>query len=102
MPDIPYVSGIRPELTATDGGRGSFSYADTSVHGPRQYRGFGFTLKRTFENGDLISEIWVPASGVIYPGTGGGAKIPGQRKFGSRAVGFSPNGAVLIRLSRIS
>jgi hypothetical protein len=57
----------------TNGGRGSYSYADTSVWGPGDY-----------SDGDL-------------GGTGGGAHRSGLR-FGSNAPGYSPNGAVIVRI----
>lgn len=67
---------------ATSGGKGSFSYADTSVYGPSQQRAnlAGFPIK---------------------PGGGGGARAPGNRKYGSRALSYNPNGVVLVRLTKI-
>jgi|tagenome__1003787_1003787.scaffolds.fasta_scaffold18518601_1 hypothetical protein len=79
------------DLTATAGGQGSFSYADTKVFGPRQQRQAW---------AQTPSGIIVPTS-LIYPGTGGGAKAPGRRYYGSRAVGFNPNGLVLLRLMKL-
>jgi hypothetical protein len=60
----------------TSGGQGSYSFGDTTVYGPRQTR-----------------------SGNT-PGGGGGAKI-GPLQYGSRAPGFNPSGAVIIRLTKI-
>jgi hypothetical protein len=57
----------------TSGGRGSYSYADTSVWGPGDY-----------SDGNL-------------GGTGGGAHRSGLR-FGSNAPGYSPSGAVIVRI----
>lgn len=54
------------------GGRGSFSYSDISVLAP----------------------------GDEADGDGGSARIIGNRKFGSGAKGYSPNGVVLLRLYR--
>lgn len=57
----------------TSGGKGSYSYADTSVYGPAQ-----------------------PSYGELGGG-GGGAHRSGL-KFGSYAPGYSPNGAVILRI----
>ena len=69
-------------LVAAKGGRGSFSYADTSVNGPGQGAYFG------------------PHGGYVA-GTGGGAKVVQTYKFGSNAPGFNPNGLVLLRLTKV-
>lgn len=84
-------------IPATNGGRGSFSYADTAVFGERQ-------LKE-----DIT--IMVPIGSVfggynklprpMIPGGGGGARGLRSLPYGSRAPGFSPNGAVIIRLVKI-
>lgn len=57
----------------TNGGKGSYSYADTSVYGPRG-----------ISNGDL--------------GGGGGGAHRSSLKFGSYSPGYSPNGAVILRI----
>jgi len=82
-----WVSGYRTYagLTkpSTSGGQGSYSFGDTTMFGNRETRdssGFG---------------------GQGYGGGGGGAKV-GTMKYGSRAPGFDPNGAVIIRLTKIA
>lgn len=103
MGDILFVTTTRAELQATAGGNGNFSYADTTVYGNRQDR--TRFANRTWAK---VGGLWVPtaagglAGPLIVPGTGGGAKLPGKRYYGSRAVGFNPNGAVLIRLFKVS
>lgn len=111
MTPIPYKSFYVVRL-ASNGGQGSFSYSDTSVYGPRENRGFGYSESRKYDNaGQLISITKSPmgsrspaygGGGPIIPGGGGGAKLPGKRYFGSRAVGFNPDGAVVIRLFKVN
>lgn len=116
MADIPYLvrneyylnPKERPELPSTGGGQGSFSFQDTKVYGPRQQRQYytAYPVFRAYNNqfGDIRVENF-PVSGrpmLIIPGTGGSAKAPGKRYFGSRAIGFNPNGLVLIRLIKIN
>jgi hypothetical protein len=59
---------------ASSGGQGSYSFADTSVYGNRGVRD------------------------IYIPGGGGGAKV-GSYKYGGAAVGWDPDGAVIIRLT---
>lgn len=101
---------VRPLLPATNGGRGSFSYLDTKVYGPRTQRQMynmfpRFTVNdRSIPYNDVILGFNVPVSpprGFIIPGTGGSAKLPGRRYFGSRGIGYSPNGLILLRLIKI-
>lgn len=75
-----------PNDESTNGGQGSFSFADTSVFGDKDVRTF-----------------WAAggSGGLVIPGGGGGAKLPGNRKAGSKAVSYSPNGLVLLRLVRV-
>lgn len=101
----PYYAAGRPELQATAGGLGSFSYADTTVYGNRQDRtGYINSMRFAWVGGVYLPVYSAPSSSgsLIVPGTGGGAKLPGKRYYGSRAVGASPNGAVLIRLFKVS
>lgn len=72
------VANVNPKANSTKGGKGSFSYGDTSVYGVQQ-------------------NVQLVGSDVI-PGGGGGARLPGSRQFGSHAPGFDPNGFVGIRL----
>lgn len=117
----------RPLLPATSGGQGSFSYLDTKVYGPRQqrqmyqayydwYKGIHesyigkpivvnpLTGYLEYDDGGDIQlpyRQFLGPAGLIIPGTGGSAKAPGKRYFGSRAIGFKPEGLVLIRLIKI-
>lgn len=68
--------GHPPSVGSSSGGQGSYSFADTSVYGNRGIR-----------------ELFVP-------GGGGGAKI-GTFKFGGAAVSWLPQGAVILRLTKI-
>lgn len=81
------VGGTWPELyrEATSGGRGSFAFGDTSVYGEGESRG--------------ASER---EGHYLRGGNGGGAQLPGGLKVGSRAPGYSPNGRVLVRISKVS
>lgn len=65
-------------VNGQNGGQGSFNYGDTSKYGPRQN-----------------------AVGAA-PGNGGGAKFNPLLMFGGRAAGANPNGAVLIRIVKLS
>ncbi len=72
---------------AGQGGRGSFSYSDTTVYGPGQdHQPF------SVQPGGLTA--------LIIPGGGGGARLKGQG-YGSRAPSYSPDGVVMIRLAKI-
>lgn len=95
---------VRPEVQATDGGQGSFSYQDTKVYGPRQQRQIYLQPRFTYDpvTGVAIASAPVSTNALIVPGTGGSAKAPGKRYFGSRAIGYNPNGLVLIRLLKIT
>jgi hypothetical protein len=79
-PDDPRFPTRPPPIirTASKGGRGSFSYGDTSVYGQAGYY-----------------------SAQIIPGTGGGARPSKNLKVGARTSGYSPDGIVVVRLTRI-
>jgi hypothetical protein len=71
---------------AGNGGNGSYSYRDTSVYGSRE------------------KAHTIPPTGldqVIFPGSGGGARVNKLSRYGSRAPGAEPNGVVFIRLIMI-
>lgn len=68
---------------AGDGGRGSYSYRDTSVYGSRE------KAHATPPTG---------RSQVIFPGSSGGARVNKLSRYGSRAPGAEPNGVVFMRL----
>lgn len=112
MADIPFAvkneyyadPAPRPLIVATAGGQGAFSYLDTKVYGPRQQRQMYQGYRQWYDDvtGVPLDTVQpLGPKGLILPGTGGSAKAPGKRYFGSRAVGFSPNGLVLIRLIKI-
>lgn len=63
-----------PAASASSGGQGSYSFADTTVYGNRGVRN------------------------LYVPGGGGGAKV-GSYKYGGAAVGWNPGGAVVLRLT---
>jgi len=69
---------------STNGGQGAFSYLDPSILGTRGLRAADPT-----GNGK-----------VTMAGVGGGVRANRNLPVGSYAPGYSPNGAVLIRLSR--
>lgn len=97
---------VRSEKLATAGGQGSFSYLDTKVYGPRQQRQL-YVVRAVGWSGSVdgdeprYDQQVEGAPKFLIPGTGGSAKAPGRRYFGSRAIGFNPNGLVLIRLIKI-
>lgn len=92
----PYGLGYRQVRRASSGGRGSFSYADTSVFGARQ-------LRSTHP-----AAVWRPGTPtpevpqIVVAGGGGGGRANHSLPFGSYAPGFSPHGVVLIRLTRVT
>ena len=92
-------------IEATPGAKGSFSYSDTSVYGQRQDRQFGYNEdpapRDTMVKVSPLVFVYTPTPYLIVPGCGGGARINKSQGFGSRAPGFSPDGAVLIRVTKI-
>lgn len=82
-----FGGGSATITAATDGGRGSFNYGDTSVWGQKQ-------IKQTLTVGSLTH-------GPIIPGGGGGVRANHKNPVGSDAAGYSPNGAVILRLLKI-
>lgn len=88
---IEYNRPPAVDLKATAGGRGSFSYLNTKVYGTAQLPQ-GYVA--------LQSGLVVPTH-LIVPGSGGGARAPGKRYYGSRAIGFKPEGLVLLRLMKL-
>lgn len=78
---------------SSNGGRGSFSFADTKVFGDRKLRAVEPLAKQSGRDSDVPQ--------IVIPGAGGGAKVNPQLRFGSYAPGFSPHGLVLIRLTRV-
>ena len=97
---FPPTSVVTPP---TDGGRGSFSYADTSIFGDRQQKSNWVTTQYIFDyvTGNITSVNKFPTTNTIIPGGGGGAKALHKMNYGSRAVSFNPNGLVVIRLTAV-
>jgi hypothetical protein len=113
------------DIPATAGGRGSLNFGDTSVYGARGPLGTYFASILNYARMTLWGNDWGPPWGwpfangmsayigellsiddaliksTINPGSGGGARIPGNRKYGSRSQGYIHDGAVLLRLSKI-
>lgn len=111
-------------IPATAGGQGSYSYADASVYGTRQFRQPA-SFMRTDESGSkpypfpqaynyflgfpgpgktgvVVQVPVVDENNKLIPGGGGGARPDKNLKYGSRALGFSPDGVVVLRLTRIT
>lgn len=89
---------------ATAGGQGSYSFGDTSVYGARQFRQPWTYLKPVTSPGDG-TYTYVPTSdsgNLVTPGGGGGARPFPNLKYGGRGVGFSPDGIVVVRLTKIT
>lgn len=106
MANQPYKPPVVKD--ATNGGQGSFSYGDTSVYGQRQFKSKSSTYLRIYDYNEsspnyseLVSETPRPTTYSIVPGGGGGAKAPGKRWHGSKALGCSPNGTVIIKVFKI-
>lgn len=89
---------------ATAGGQGSYSFGDTSVFGARQFRQAWAYLRPVVNtaNGTVSYVPTTSNTALVIPGGGGGARPLGTVKAGSQATGYSPNGVVVIRLTRIT
>lgn len=89
---------------ATAGGQGSYSFGDTSVYGQRQFRQAWSYLNPVLNivTGTVTYTPITRGDMLVIPGGGGGARPLGTLKVGSRAPGYSPNGVVVIRLTRIT
>lgn len=91
---------------ATAGGQGSYSFADTSVYGQRQYRQ-PWTYQRPsyqYSSTGAASLTFTPVTDQNNPiaGGGGGARPASNLKNGSKAPGYSPDGVVVVRLVKIT
>lgn len=102
--NFPYVAGNRGyySIQGTGGGRGSFSYLDTTIFGDR-HQPAGIDVHRLYY--DPITGVNVPSKDLIgvgkgktKAGTGGGVKAIRKLKYGSDATGYSQDGAVILRL----
>lgn len=104
-----FFGGTPTNHLATAGGQGSYSFADTSVYGARQFRQawsylqpiIGYDSVTGMSTG-LVTFIPRTSTELIIPGTGGGARPFPNMKYGGRGVGFSPDGIVVVRLTKIT
>lgn len=97
------LSGPVTQHLATAGGQGSYSFGDTSVYGQRQFRQPWTYMKpvTVIGSGILTFTPTVDSSNLVTPGGGGGVRPFSNLKYGSLAPGFSPDGVVLLRLTKI-
>lgn len=101
-----------PDRTAGQGGRGSYSFADPAVYGDRQpksrYQTPNYVYAQTQPDPNTIRNAlggitYTDSGWVVIPGGGGGAKVkpPLTGRFGSKTISYSPDGAVLLRISKV-
>lgn len=91
-------------VLGSSGGQGSYSFGDTTVYGQRGVRqNWVYQRPVAALPADGTYSLIDTNSGTPYvPGGGGGARPASNLKFGSKAVGFSPDGVVVVRLVRIT
>jgi hypothetical protein len=87
-------TGTALERPASAGGRGAFSYDDTTVYGQRQYPKMVSFSGSGVGRGSTYTDM-------IIPGGGGGVRVNRKKPFGSDADGYSPNGMLLLRLFKL-
>jgi len=92
MPGFGGGGGV-VERKASGGGRGAFSYLDTTVYGQRE-----FPSAYVPDGTELAAG---PYTIVINPGGGGGVRANRKKPVGSDADGYSPDGMVLLRLIKL-
>jgi hypothetical protein len=81
------------DVDGSEGGRGSFNYADSTKHGARQTRPVKSWSTEDFN-------IYSPHTYTApLPGGGGGGRPTPLAKYGSYAEGYSPNGLVIVRVA---
>lgn len=100
----PTTPSVTTRHDATAGGQGSFSYADTSVYGQRQFRQpWTYLQPQSLPDSGVVTLVpKTETANLVAPGGGGGARPISNLKVGSRATGYSPNGVVVIRLMTIT
>jgi hypothetical protein len=110
----PTVTGNSPfgqtvvKHLATASGQGSYSFADTSVFGARQFRQ-AWNYLQPILGRDPVTGLGTgvvtfeprTTSDLVIPGTGGGARPFSNLKYGGRGTGYSPDGIVVLRLTKI-
>jgi len=79
---------------ASSGGRGAFSYLDTTVYGQRDF------VSAYVNDGTILGTPGTTTLQII-PGGGGGVRANHKRPVGSDADGYSPEGMVLLRLLKL-
>lgn len=72
-----------PVKEASAGSKGSMNYGDISVYGPGEMPHY-----------DNVGAL-------MYPGSGGGAKLSKLARYGSHAPAYNPNGVLQIRLTKL-
>lgn len=89
---------------ATASGQGSYSFDDTSVYGQRQFRQPWTYMKPVTPVGSGLVTFTpvVDQTRLVTPGGGGGARPFPNMKYGGRATDFSPDGVVVLRLTKIT
>lgn len=96
IPDVSNPGGFfiqsAHDMDSTNGGHGSFSYADSSKNGTKQAKP-GKTVRTDFNPYNTRN------INFVLPGAGGGARPTPLAKYGSYAAGYSPNGVVIVRIS---
>jgi len=90
-------------VPATNGGKGAFSYIDTTVYGKGQAKSAYVEENRRYnlDTGELIEVTYVTSPHPVVPGGGGGARAKRKLPYGSDAQGYSQNGVVLLRLIKL-
>lgn len=96
--------GTEPTRDATSGGRGTMSYADTSVYGRGELWSYWVRVERAYDiyTGELDRVKSTVTESKYVPGGGGGVRALRKYPYGSKAPGYNPNGLVLMRLTKIS
>jgi hypothetical protein len=87
---------------ASAGGKGSFSFGDTTVFGPGQPRQAFKKNEYAFSPADgSITSVTQTTTGKNVVAGGGGGAHRNDLKYGSIAAGYFPQGLVLIRIYKL-
>lgn len=97
-------TGVDPTRDATSGGRGTMSYADTSVYGRGEVWSYWVRIRRRYDiyTGELLEASPEVTTSKYVAGGGGGVRALRKYPYGSRAQGYNPNGHVVMRLTKPS
>lgn len=85
----------------TDGGKGSYSSSALGIFGERGVKDYlAVPYPNAFDpdTGEPTHYLSPRSTKKIWPGAGGGVRVHGDGKYGSRAEGYDPDGAVFIRV----